>query len=277
VFVALVVAVSVMMSALIARPIRALSGAAARIGRGDLQSPVEGTSRDEIGFLAATMDEMRRELRARDERMQLMLSGIAHEVRNPLGGIELFSGILRDELPADAPARGHVARIERELAYLKAVVEEFLEYARRAEPQPERIELAAFCAELLELVSSEAAAGGVTLSCEVAGSVVSADRQQLKRALLNLVRNAVQAAAGGTAGVRARAEAERTIIEVYNSGAPIPPDVRERIFEPFFTTKEKGTGLGLAFARDIVRDHGGAIEVTSDEGGTVFRLSLPRG
>jgi len=276
-FAVVVLLVSVLMATLITRPVRRLAAAAARIGRGDLDEPIPRVSSDEIGFLATTMDEMRDGLHARDERMQLMLSGIAHEVRNPLGGIALFAGILRDELGSNDELKGHVARIEKELGHLKAVVGDFLEYARRPKPELETVDVAEMAADLLDFVKTDAENASVTVRCEADGVSCRADRKQLRRALLNLLHNAIQAA-DGEAAIRARYDGDRAQIEVWNAAAePIPEDVRERIFEPFFTTREKGTGLGLAFVREIALDCGGTIDVRSSaDDGTVFALSLPR-
>ncbi len=109
-----VVALSLFVARLLTRPIRRLESAAARIGQGDLEAPVVKSSRDEIGTVAETLEDMRQQLRTRDERMQMMLAGIAHEVRNPLGGMELYAGLLRDDLcgrPGEAGARAaHRAR-----------------------------------------------------------------------------------------------------------------------------------------------------------------------
>src|SRR5262249_25724884 len=116
---ALVVLISAAVARRITRPVRELAAAAERIGRGDLAQAVPPLrSHDEIATLAETLEEMRASLRTRDERMQMMLSGIAHEVRNPLGGIELFAGLLREDVAGDAEKTAHVARIERELEHL---------------------------------------------------------------------------------------------------------------------------------------------------------------
>jgi signal transduction histidine kinase len=274
------VLVAVVVAALITRPVRQLADAAERIGRGDLARPIARLSRDEIGLLAETMERMRRELRQRDERMQQMLSGIAHEVRNPLGGIELFSGILREELPSGDERRAHVERIQREVGYLSAVVAEFLDYARRPAPELTAVELAPLASAICELEAAEAERSGVALSSRVPeGLACRGDQVQLRRALHNLVKNAVHAAAGeapGTVAVVAAAEEDAVTLAVENSGAPIPDAVRERMFEPFFTTREKGTGLGLAFAREIVLDHGGTIEVDSTADLTRFTMRLRR-
>jgi signal transduction histidine kinase len=272
-----VLGISVFSAALLVRPIRRLEAAARRIGRGDLEEPVVPTTRDEIGFLAGAMDRMRADLRARDQRMQMMLSGIAHEIRNPLGGMELFVGILRDELPEGDERRGHVERIGRELRYLDRVVSEFLDYARRPELELATLDAAELAREVAEVVRAEAEEKGMSLRVEAEVARGVADAGQLRRALLNLVRNAVQAAATANEKlvvVRVAAAGDRARVEVENHGPEIPPEARERVFEPFFTTREKGTGLGLAFAREIANDHGGRISVESNPERTTFTVEL---
>ncbi len=136
---ALGLGIIVLLTALMARrltgPLGRLAGAAERIGRGDLEAAVPVETRDEVGQLAARLDEMRAALRARDERLQMMLAGIAHEVRNPLGGLELYAGLLREGLAGQPDRLAEVARVEREIGYLKNVVSDFLEYARRPRPE----------------------------------------------------------------------------------------------------------------------------------------------
>jgi signal transduction histidine kinase len=274
---AAVMGVAVVVAALLTRPVRRLALAAERIGRGDLRRPIKRMSGDEIGFLAETMEEMRADLQARDERMQLMLSGIAHEVRNPLGGMELFAGILRDEIPKGDDRRRHVERIEKEVGHLKQVVTDFLEYARRPEPELGPVALGELARDICELAAGEAEAAGVKLRQEVDPVVCLGDDGQLRRVLLNLVRNAVQAAATANEKlvvVRVAAAGDRARVEVENHGPEIPPEARERVFEPFFTTREKGTGLGLAFAREIANDHGGRISVESNPERTTFTVEL---
>jgi signal transduction histidine kinase len=278
----LVLLVTVGMARRVTRPVVRLATAAARIGRGDLDAPVPPAHGAEIGFLARTLDDMRAALKARDERLQMMLAGIAHEVRNPLGGLELYAGLLRDAL-GDRPDRlEEVRRIEREVHYLKAVVTEFLEYARRAPPEPSNVAVADLLSEVRDLVAAADPAVTVTVDAP-AGLVVRADPGQLRRALLNLARNAVAAAArtrpdgSGRVELAARAAAgERVRIHVDDDGPGVLPEVCEKIFTPFFTTREKGTGLGLAFVREIVRDHGGEVTVErSPDGGARFWFELP--
>jgi signal transduction histidine kinase len=281
---AVIVLAAMLVSARITGPLARLAAAAERIGRGELGAAVAVETRDELGTLAARLDEMRAALAVRDERLQMMLAGIAHEVRNPLGGLELYAGLLREGL-ADQPQRlAEVARVEREIHYLKAVVTEFLDYARRPAPHPERIAARPLLEEVAELCAPPAGAParGPTVTIEVppvpSDLAALADRGQLRRALVNLARNAVTAAGPGGQVVLSASAAPgaRLQWEVRDSGPGVPEALREQIFTPFFTTRERGTGLGLAFARDIARAHGGDLVVdAAPEGGARFRLSTP--
>ena len=269
---------ALVVATLLTRPIRRLDAAAERIGAGDLTQPVDVRGGDELGRLGRTLDGMREALRARDERLQMMLAGIAHEVRNPLGGIELWAGILRDDLPPGDEKRTHVAKIERETGRLKAVVTEFLEFARRVKPELTPGDLAPLLDEVVEVARPEAAASSITLTLERPSPLPCRhDAGQLRRALLNLVMNGIQATdAGGAVTIAARATAGGGVeVTVTDTGKGMDPSTSGKIFAPFFTTKEKGTGLGLAFVREIVADHGGTIGVESAVGkGTTFSLRL---
>jgi signal transduction histidine kinase len=275
----LIVLFGVMMARHLTGPLGRLAAAAERIGAGDLQAAIAVESRDEVGQLAVSLEQMRVALRNRDERLQLMLAGIAHEVRNPLGGLQLYAGLLRESLAGDDERLGDVTRIEREIGYLEQVVTDFLDYARRARPQLAAVSLRPLFEEVVEV------AGGPGIAIVVPAELqVTADRAQLRRALINLVRNALVAAATAKAAtakvvLSAQVHGERprlVSIEVRDSGAGVPPPLRDKIFEPFFTTREKGTGLGLAFVREIVRDHGGDIAVDeAPEGGARFTFDLP--
>lgn len=271
----LVVVISVLFARRITRPLRQLVRAAARIGSGQLDQPIDVRSRDEIGLLAATMNRMRQDLRQRDEQMQLMLSGIAHEVRNPLGGIALFAGMLREELDDDPEQREMVERIERELDLLGRVVNDFLAYARRMPPQLETLALDQLIEEVVQVVRADAEAGSVALDSRTEPTSVLGDAEQLRRVLLNLLRNGVQAcSAGGRVEVSCSPDGGPHA-EIVDDGCGIPDELREEVFRPFFTTREKGTGLGLALSRKIVDEHGGELSIDSEPGrGTTVRLQL---
>ena len=274
-----VAAVAILIGLRITRPVRSLAEAAERIGAGDLTEPIRVLSKDEIGLLAMTMEQMRSDLRARDERMQLMMAGIAHEVRNPLGGMELFSGILREELEGDEEKQSHVQRIEKEIGHLKTLVDNFLEYAKRSPLELVSTDLGELAEEVASLEAGLLAESGTELTLEIESVRCMADTQKLRRAVLNLLRNAIQAGADSGKPVVLRVakhDANRGLLSVRNFGSLIEGELLENIFEPFYTTKQKGTGLGLAFVKEIIADHGGTIELESTaERGTCFTLLLP--
>jgi signal transduction histidine kinase len=259
-------------------PLARLADAARAVGAGQLDVDVPTQGPTEARVLGETMQKMAQDLDARDQRLQMMLAGIAHEVRNPLGGIELFGGLLRDDLDADDPRRAHVDRIIGELHTLAAVVNDFLEYARERPPQPDARPLEELLARTLEIAGAGSPGRDVEVEMEAEAGTVEVDPDRFGRALLNLVRNALQATpARGRVRCRAHIDGDWAQFVVEDSGPGIPPEKQRQIFEPFFTTRQKGTGLGLALVQKTVSDHGGTIEVgRSDLGGARFVIRVPR-
>jgi signal transduction histidine kinase len=262
----------------VAVPLSNLSDAAERIGRGQLDTEIPAEGPREAEVLASTMRSMTTSLRARDEEMQMMLAGIAHEVRNPLGGIELFGGLLREDLEPGDPRRKHVEKILRELGVLARVVNDFLDFARKRSHEPVETELHELLFEAVGLAEKDATEKRVKVELNVRRDLLfPVDAESLKRAVLNLLKNAIQAVPeGGHVFLEGKRTEEGLEIAVSDDGPGVPADKRHEIFAPFFTTKQKGTGLGLALVRKTILAHGGTIHVEEAEaGGARFVLSLP--
>ncbi len=241
-------------------------------------------------------------LRRRDRlsAMGELASTVAHEVRNPLNAIAMSAQRLRREFlsavaasPAGGPPAGvaavAAAEDRQELEQLLAVVEgetrriddivrQFLEYARPPRLAPAVADLGAEVRAVADAARSAALARGVSLELD-AGAAREAvfDAAQLRQALDNLVRNAVEATpAGGRVDIVARTGAKGHSIEVRDTGAGIAAEDLPRIFDLYFTTKTDGTGVGLAVTQQIVSAHGGTIEVESKPGaGTRMTVRLP--
>jgi signal transduction histidine kinase len=259
------------------RPIYALVDAAGTIGKGDLATPVSLDRGDELGVLARSLDQMRGSLAARDRHLQMMLAGVAHEVRNPLGGMELYAGLLAEDLAAQPASLELLQKIRRELDYLKVLVDDFLDFSRERPLALERLDLDAFRAEVVELAQPFLDAKHLTLAAppgpKDAWSLV--DPAALRRVLLNLVKNAAEASPEkGTVTLALTREADALVLQVSDEGPGVPPEARTGLFEPFFTTKEKGTGLGLAFAQKLTEAHGGTLTLLDRAPGAHFRLTL---
>lgn len=268
---------AVIVAGLLSRPLARLSEAARAVGGGRLDVPVPSGGPAEAIVLAETMRTMTRSLEARDEEMQMMLAGIAHEVRNPLGGIELFGGLLREDLEGD-PRQSHVVKILRELGVLSRVVNDFLDFARRKPLRPTLVDVRDLVEEVAGLAKADLDERDITLELgPTSPTPALLDREAIQRALLNLIRNAIQAAPrGGRVRLGSQAANAGLELSVDDDGPGVAPDKVEAIFAPFFTTKQKGTGLGLALVRRTALAHGGTVRVErSPLGGARFVLELP--
>jgi two-component system sensor histidine kinase PilS (NtrC family) len=223
---------------------------------------------------------MEEEVRRADRLAALgkLSAGLAHEIRNPLasmcGGVALLS---------KSPGLGEKERrllqiVFREGERLETLVNEFLAFARPAEPRMQTIDLGELLEETLSVfrLDAKAAALSVALDSPLPPLGVRADAGQLRQVLWNLLSNAAEAAgAGGTVRARLRYAEAMAVLEVEDSGPGIPQPDLQRIFDPFFTTKESGTGLGLAIVHRIVEAHGGQLSVSSEPGKTRFSIALP--
>ncbi len=262
----------------ITRPVQRLVGAARQIGRGNLEYGMDTSGQDELGYLAAAMDEMRLKLLTRDAQLRQMLGGVAHEIRNPLGGIEIYAGLIADDLPDEDPRKQHIQKVIAEVRTLNRVIAEFLDFARPAPPVPESVSVGGLVEDAAFLLAPEMEEGGIEYRHQVDPDLyVWADPEQVKRALFNLMRNGIQAMrGGGVLQVRAQRVQGEAVLEVIDDGPGIGAEVQGHLFEPFFTTKEKGSGLGLAILRQTLEQNGGRVELQSAAGqGATFRIFLP--
>jgi signal transduction histidine kinase len=213
-----------------------------------------------------------------------MAAGVAHEIRNPLNGIEGFASLLVRDLPEGDKRRRFAQLIVEGVRDLNRTVTGLLEFTRPRRLERRAHDPVALVRAVAEIVAADATAAGVDLAIvddwRDRGSV-QVDGAQLKQVLLNLVRNAVEAAAeahpgAGRVAVALAPSAEALEILVDDDGPGVPAESRQLIFTPFHTTKEHGTGLGLAVSFAIVQLHGGTLTVDlAPLGGARFRILLP--
>jgi PAS domain S-box-containing protein len=215
-----------------------------------------------------------------------LAAGLSHELNNPLATILMASQSLLRRLPPSSPFRSVASTIERQAVRSSRLVKMLLDFSRRRPVCREPVSIGAVVEGVIELARSQVRGSNVVLEGESApGSlpIVEGDTQQIEVALLNLVKNALDATqTGGTVHLLARREAlagrDGVEIVVSDTGCGIAPEILPLIFDPFFTTKPvgKGTGLGLSLARRIVEAHGGHIRAESVLGfGTTMRVWLP--
>lgn len=271
------------------RPLHVLRARARQIAGGDYAERTGVRSRDEIGDLARELDAMADAVEEREHRLirserlatvGRMAAQVTHEVRNPLASIGLYAELLGDEIGATSEAHRLVTSISSEVDRLTEITENYLRFARLPQPKLEHEDLAALVASVAEFARAELAQSRIALEIHLPSDPidVAADENQIRQALLNLIRNAREAMLDGgclTIAVERRPD-ETAAITMTDSGGGISPDNLPKIFDPFFSTKAKGTGLGLALVQQIAAEHGGRAEVESAPGqGTTFRLLLP--
>lgn len=290
----------VMLSRRVTDRVRALVHATRRVGAGDLSVSVPVRSDDEVAELIQSFNEMVRDLgesRARVEYLQRVggwqefARRLAHEIKNPLTPIQLAAQEMRESYAGEDEAyrrrlEDAAAMIQEEVATLRRLVSEFTDFSRLPKVRGEPADLGDLLHEirrsvpalLLDLEAGERVTVEVTLPTEEIPVVL--DSMMLKRAIDNLVRNAVQAVrdveGAGRVTLSTRIEESRAVVEVEDDGPGIDPEDLDRIFDPYFTKKRGGTGLGLAIVKKIVLEHGGSLDVVrAPEGGARFSIRLP--
>ena len=231
--------------------------------------------------------EERERLRDRLAAVGEMAAVIAHEVKNPLAGIEVMAGLLRRKI-SDAPdAQAVLTDIINEAKMANAIVQEVLDFVRPIRLQVEHTSIADAVHGAIQLADTKARRGDVRVSVDMPDKLpqIQADQHQLTQVFTNLLMNAYEAMAGaGHVLITARPvrledgvdSQDAILVQVADDGPGIPADVAEKVFDPFFTTKPQGSGLGLAIVRKIVDAHDGRIDLQTAVGqGTTVRMTLP--
>jgi signal transduction histidine kinase len=250
-----------------------------------------------LGMLAAEVALTVRYRRMEDEvfrknrlvELGTIAAGVAHEIRNPLASIKTFAQLMPERMDDPEFKNEFSKLVLKDVDRITKVVESMLAFARPAQVSIKEQPSNDLVEEAILLVQPRLKIKRIELSRAFHGNpIVKVDKHQILQVLVNLLSNAADALqeqgkirvatgvsqldiAGGGNGNRSFA-----VIEVSDNGPGIPAAFRNRLFDPFFTTKKEGTGLGLSISQKIVRDHGGAITVSSVEGkGTTFQVNLP--
>jgi signal transduction histidine kinase len=231
--------------------------------------------------------EERERLRDRLAAVGQMAAVIAHEVKNPLAGIEVMAGLLRRKV-ADAPeAQAVLTDIIKEAKMANAIVQEVLDFVRPIRLQVERTSIATAVRGAIQLAETKAKRGNVDVDVQLPGALplIQADEHQLMQLFTNLLMNAYEAMDGSgritISGERMRLEdggdgRDAVQVEIADNGPGMTPDVSDKVLDPFFTTKPQGSGLGLAIVKKIVDAHDGRLDLRTGEGqGTTIRVTLP--
>jgi signal transduction histidine kinase len=207
-----------------------------------------------------------------------MAAGVAHEIRNPLSSLRGFAQFFAKKLAGKEPEELYARTMVQEADRLNRVITDLLFLARPRRLDFAQVPLADVFAEVHTLLSMDVAARKGRLEEDIRAATVTADRDALKQALINLVMNGIEALPeeGGLIRIESFENGGGTGIRVSDNGRGMSAEEREHALEPFFTTRDKGTGLGLAIVHTIMQEHGGSIEIETEPGtGTAVSLRFP--
>jgi len=283
---AFAVALAVLLSRWVARPLGRMAQAARALAAGEHRPiPVEGPA--EVQTLARAFNEMSRQVEASQRSQREFVANVSHELKTPLTSVQGFAQAILDGTASDPDAVRQAAQvIYDEAARMHRLVLDLLDLARldagTADLLREPVDLAALARNVVQRMQPQAQAAQVALTVNgVDALVVYGDGDRLAQVLTNLLDNALKhTPPGGEVTVRVQEEAGWALCVVRDTGQGIPPEALPRIFERFYQldqARRGGAGLGLSIAYEIVRAHGGTIAVQSEPGkGSVFVVKLPR-
>jgi two-component system, NtrC family, sensor kinase len=282
-------------SRMVVRPLHELEDGMKKISAGNFTTLSVRSSDQEIISLSNAFSRMMQEIELRQKRFMMqseklitlgtMVSGVAHDMNNPLSNIYSSCQILHEEIEdADLEHKKEMlGQIESEVERAKTMVQSLLEFSRKTEFKRKSYSLKNILDETIRLLHGDLPSN-VEMNCEIPDDIlVLADKQRIQQVFINIIKNAVDAVQDeGAISVSAenRSSENAVLIRIRDNGIGIEADKIGNIFDSFFTTKEegKGSGLGLHITREIIEEHQGWIEVESNIGeGTVFTIMLPAG
>jgi len=291
-------ALLVLATELVLRPIHSVVRMAHKVIGGDLSARVGIRPPGEMGTLCRAVDSMAQAVAEREELLALatrqqigrseqlaavgrLAAGVAHEINNPLTGVLAFADMLREKENMDEQDRQDLDLIVRETKRAREIVRGLLEFARETPSAKTLLNVNDVVRQTTRLLGKREAFQNTFIVEDLSEDLppVNADKNQIQQVLVNLALNGCEAMPeGGTLMISSRYEHGRVVVKVTDTGCGIQKAHLDQVFEPFFTTKPvgKGTGLGLSVSYGILRQHGGTLEVESEEGkGCTFTMTLP--
>lgn len=251
-------------------------------------NPIRNSAHAILGAVATFRDNtalrhLETEVRRKDRLAALgeMAAGVAHEIRNPLGGIELYASNMKRGLSPESKEAKTCDNIIRAVGSLNRIVTDMLVFTRSRAPTLRAVSLERVVASALDLAQREAHLRDIQIQRDFCRTEQTCrlDPEQMTQAILNIVLNAIQMTPEGRHVSISTTHAQNgATVTVIDDGPGVPDEIIDKIFNPFFTTREKGTGLGLAIVHKIVQDHGGQLSVENvPTRGAAFHLFLPHG
>lgn len=265
----------------LSRPIDRLIRFSRLLGEGNFETPLPEGISGELSLLATALDRMRDNIAQNQQEKAAMLAQIAHEIRNPLGGIELLTGLLKEDLQKQNLAADYADTILKEVAGLKQLISDYLQFSRPMPPEQQWVSVSKTVRELAAIYGGPgSAADKISENKAVAFTgedlELYFDPHHLRQVLGNLIKNSLEISNGRTRiEIAAENNATGPGIRVSDNGPGIPEADLTNIFNPFFTTRPEGTGLGLAICQKLCLENHSSIRAENNpEAGCSFIISM---
>lgn len=260
----------------IASPINQLVEFSDEIGNGNYQSDPPTEITGELAVLNNALVDMRNGILQHQEEKEKLLAEIAHEIRNPLGGVELLAGLIKENLRGDSQNTEYADKIIIEIQGLKQQVNDFLQFSRSAPARPISLNLSNIIAEIQDLYKKQMEQKNISLIWENDITDLKFDLNHMRQILINLVSNSINVLQkNGKIWIYANRNGKHSNISVSDNGPGIPENEIKDIFEPFYSKRTGGTGLGLAICRKLCEENKARITVENNkEAGCTFSIII---
>ena len=257
----------------ITKPIRKLVSFSDQIGKGNLKVKVPKNMKGELQVLTNALDKMRINISDNQKEKEKILAQIAHEIRNPLGGIELLTNLISEE-DSDNPKKDeYTDRILNEISELKKLISSYLDYSKPTTPQPELVNIDELLSECKSIFDNDLNKNNIIFKVETQLDEIIFDRSHLKNVFVNLIKNSIESIKeNGEIIVKVFKSNNQSCISISDDGIGIKIGELENIFNPFYTTKTDGTGLGLSSCKKYCEDNSSQLTVEQLEKGCKFTI-----
>lgn len=259
----------------ITKPLDKLTGFSKELGKGNFKTKLPAGMKGEIRELAEAMNSMKNEISEHQKEKENMLAQIAHEIRNPLGGIELLAGLTKEDLAKENKNYEYLDRILKEINRLKSLIVSYLNFSRPSVTKPGPVSVKEVIREVSEIYRTKLEDKEINFSLDIANSKIVFDPAQLKQVLINLLSNSIDVVPQkGNIRISFEKNAEENLIRVCDNGPGIEAKNINDVFNPFFTLRKDGTGLGLAICKKLCDENKAKISVkNNDTLGCTFSIS----
>jgi signal transduction histidine kinase len=255
------------LAGVVSRPVEKLVSFSRELGKGNFESSAPAGIYGELRILRNALDKMRTDLAGRNSEKEQMLAQIAHELRNPLGGMELLAGLIKEDMEKNNSETHYVSKILDEIQQLKGLVNEYLKYSKPVQSHPRLVKPSEILNEIHLSLTNQLAKKNISMDYSDNQIPVWFDPGHLRQVLLNLIVNSIEAApAKSKITITTEKSRDQAIIKISDEGKGIKKGEDNRIFEPFYSTKEDGTGLGLAICQKLCLENHAEIGYQNNSG-----------